>query len=264
MSSLTQQEGVVYDYTEHSLSIQMAPAVKVIREDLLPNNSAFVLHNLLTDSECDEIIDKAIQMGLKDSGFQHKIRVCDKTSAMGHDFAELLYLRAKPFLGDVVQDNASQNREMGIDPDLPNGRYLPYKLNPCFRVVRYSPGGYFRPHHDGGFIIDPVHLSIKTFMMYLNDGFEGGTTRFFSKHQKHYVSDIDANNIIFEVKPKRGSCIIFNHALTHDGSELISGEKWLLRTEVMYQSTGTKEEMRGSGLHAGVSVDEKTTDGSKS
>merc|ERR1712070_892493 len=36
-------------------------------------------------------------------------------------------------------------------------------------------------------------------------------------------------------KPERGSCLVFNHEITHDGSELVSGNKYILRTEVMYQ-----------------------------
>ena len=233
---------VVYEDTPHRISIVTEKDVKVTREDLLPNNSAFILHNLLTESECQLVMEHALELGLRDSGYQHKIRVCDRVSAMGDDFADVLYRRAIPFLSDVHCNNPSESVEEGLDSDLPNGKYVHYKLNPCFRIVRYHPGGYFRPHFDGGFAEDASHLSIKTFMIYLNDEFEGGTTRFFTEKQRHYSSVIDASSIAFEIRPRRGSCLVFNHALTHDGSDVVSGEKWILRSEVMYRRVEPAEE----------------------
>ena len=39
---------------------------------------------------------------------------------------------------------------------------------------------------------------------------------------------------LLKIKPKTGSIIIFNHDLWHEGSEVYSGIKYCLRTDIMY------------------------------
>src|SRR5690606_5025335 len=63
--------------------------------------------------------------------------------------------------------------------------------------------------------------------IYLNDDFAGGETRFIQGD-----SHVD-------VKPKRGSALLFNHDTLHEGKEVLSGTKYLLRTEVMFRRTDT-------------------------
>ena len=68
-----------------------------------------------------------------------------------------------------------------------------------------------------------------TVNIYLNGGFEGGRTRFR-----------DANGIVeAAVIPSQGQCLIFRQppsaAYRHDGEELLSGFKYLLRSDVMYR-----------------------------
>merc|ERR1719161_3537991 len=71
-------------------------------------------------------------------------------------------------------------------------------------------------------------------MLYLNDDFQGFPTTFYKGSQKHYTLP-DPAKVLHELIPERGSCLVFNHNLTHDGGKLNSGTKYLLRTEVMYQ-----------------------------
>jgi len=225
-----------YEFTPHKLNIALKENVDVKRENIFEDGSAFILYNLLTKEECLEIQQLAKEMGLKDSGYSSRIRVCDRVSAMGADLGSALFERAKPFLNydiEVVKDE-SLMKEGGLK-DFPVGTYTPVSLNPCFRVVRYSPGGFFFPHFDGGFQTSPTKTSLKTFMLYLNDSdeFKGGPTNFYNSQQQHYEKPRD-ENVIHRYYPKTGSCLVFNHCLTHDGGILLEGEKWLLRTEVMY------------------------------
>merc|ERR1712228_745092 len=104
----------------------------------------------------------------------------------GEDLAELLFERALPHLSDIMVRSGSHPTPRGVPPYSLKGRWSPSDLNPCFRICRYSPGGFFRAHHDGGFDISKQHRSIKTFMLYLNDGFQGGPTRFYTEAQPHY------------------------------------------------------------------------------
>ncbi len=55
-------------------------------------------------------------------------------------------------------------------------------------------------------------------MLYLNDGFEGGSTQFpWDK-----------------IKPVEGMALVFPHRLLYQGSKVASGVKYVLRTDVMY------------------------------
>jgi hypothetical protein len=58
-----------------------------------------------------------------------------------------------------------------------------------------------------------------TFMIYLNDAFEGGATEFKTE----------------VVRPRTGMALVFPHRATHQGAELRSGVKYVLRTDVMYK-----------------------------
>ena len=92
-------------------------------------------------------------------------------------------------------------------------------LNELFRFYKYEPGQQFKRHRDQSFIRNEIEASYFTLMIYLNEEFEGGETTF--------------NELI--IKPKTGSCLIFLHDLEHEGAQLTSGTKYVLRTDIMYQ-----------------------------
>ncbi len=56
-------------------------------------------------------------------------------------------------------------------------------------------------------------------MIYLNDDFKGGETRF--------------DKIV--VQPRKGSALFFYHDLEHEGSEVLEGVKQVLRTDVLFE-----------------------------
>ena len=221
-----------YEVTPHVLTLARDPdAEAVVCEPLFADGSGMVLHNLLSPRECDEIIARAAEFGRMETVFS-RIRKCTRVVAMGPDLAALMFERARPFLRTLdVSPTAKQ--EQGIPSDVHAGLYEPTGLNTCFRIVRYEPGGHFLPHFDGGYDPSANYRSIKTFMIYLNDGFQGGPTNFYTDEQAHYAT-ADPTNMTTSFVPKRGSCVAFNHHITHDGGMLLDGEKWLLRSEVMY------------------------------
>ena len=53
-------------------------------------------------------------------------------------------------------------------------------LNDLFRVVKYEPSDYFAKHLDGSFPLGSEIQSIFTINIFLNHGFIGGATRFYS------------------------------------------------------------------------------------
>jgi hypothetical protein len=100
--------------------------------------------------------------------------------------------------------------------------------NERFRGYRYRVGQRFAPHFDGAYFRPPTGTgreeSLLTVLFYLNDGFEGGETK---------ILDWDV-----VVVPKKGSALVFTHAILHEGCAVSSGAKYVLRTDAMYRFEG--------------------------
>jgi len=103
-------------------------------------------------------------------------------------------------------------------------------LNERCRILCYTPGQYFEPHHDGCYTRPHGHpkageRSRITVQFYLHDVPDayGGATTFFPGEQ-------------YSVKhqPEAGSVLLFTQDLLHEGSLVKRGLKYTLRTEVMY------------------------------
>lgn len=105
-------------------------------------------------------------------------------------------------------------------PKVLNGR-VALGLNERFRFYRYEPGQKFAFHMDGYFRRENGEQSMLTFMIYLNEDFEGGETTF-----------MNGDGTI--IKPETGMILVFNHTLFHEGSEVTSGKKYVLRSDVMF------------------------------
>lgn len=92
-------------------------------------------------------------------------------------------------------------------------------LNELFRFYRYKPGEEFKLHRDQSYIRNSEEASYYTFMIYLNQDFEGGETTF--------------NNRV--IRPVTGMALIFLHSLEHAGSAVKKGIKYVLRTDIMHR-----------------------------
>ncbi len=60
-------------------------------------------------------------------------------------------------------------------------------------------------------------------MIYLNGGARGGETRFENA----------------SVTPEAGLALIFDHYLLHEGAPVLEGQKYVLRSDVMYGLPGS-------------------------
>ncbi|KAL4798233.1 hypothetical protein BDV19DRAFT_357309 [Aspergillus venezuelensis] len=129
-----------------------------------------------------------------------------------------------------------------------NGRRV-RGINRRFRVYRYVPGAEYRCHIDGAwppsgiteegkYVYDASpaenrQSSMYTFLLYLNDEFEGGETTFFVPAQREGVLNA------YPVRPVMGAVAIFPHgeangALLHEGTGVRKGAKYIIRTDVEY------------------------------
>lgn len=126
----------------------------------------------------------------------------------------------------IILDSAEVASDLWkkVSPHIPlmlNGRQA-IGLNERIRFYRYEHGQQFIGHVDAPFRRVTGELSQLTFMIYPNDDFEGGETRF--------------DEVI--VAPQRGMALIFEHELFHEGAVVRNGRKYVLRTDVMYNPVG--------------------------
>ena len=174
----------------------------------------FVIHDFLAPAECRSFIERSEQDGYDEAtittaeGFVMDKAVRDNARLIIDDavLADELWQRARPFIGERDDDW----RAVG--------------LNERFRFYRYDPKQAFAPHYGGAFRRSDGSQSHLTFMVYLNDGFRGGETKFYSEDHELRVS----------VLPQRGMALAFIHLQLHEGAPVIEGRKYVLRTDVMY------------------------------
>ena len=117
---------------------------------------------------------------------------------------------------------------------------------PRWRFYKYNTGDIFRAHTDGSWpgsgVLDGqlVHdmfgdrWSMLTWVLYLNDDFEGGGTRFM------LPDGVFNQYTVHQVPATRGSVLCFYHgehplSPLHEGELVTIGTKYIIRSDVLYK-----------------------------
>jgi predicted 2-oxoglutarate/Fe(II)-dependent dioxygenase YbiX len=198
---------------------------------------AVFLRNVFTAKECQDLIERSEQEGYQQAllnvgGGQQimaaDVRNSDRCIINDTAFADLVFTR--------ILDSLQKYSHL-MDPLMDwnrQGRHCAVGCNELLRFLRYDPGHYFLPHTDGSFQrgadAGPERMgeaSKITAMIYLNEGFQGGETRF--------VDERNSNNG-FNVVPETGSVLLFQHDIFHEGCLLERGRKYAIRTDIMYST----------------------------
>lgn len=114
------------------------------------------------------------------------------------------------------------------------------------RFYKYSKDEEYPEHMDGSYsrtIVDhrePTKIikqhSFLTLLIYLNDDFEGGETKFYpDKQHCRFLRDIEDKQPVHVIKPDQGMALINIHNILHEGSRVLSGIKYVLRTDIVYE-----------------------------
>jgi len=192
-----------------------------ILEELIPGKAFYVRH-LLSPKECKKFRDlmelnseKVEKLGSSEESYQYRQRlVCPQQVAMGQLWSRLKGVMEGEGLLQLKGLNGHDWSAAGLN-----------------EMVRYGLGGRFAPHCDSSFIRSAYERSWWTVNMYLNTvPVEAeGATIFLSKSH---------NGIT--VQPEEGAALVFFQPnLLHEGQPLRAGEKWLLRTDVMFRQNST-------------------------
>lgn len=134
----------------------------------------------------------------------------------------------------VIWDDVSLASSLTDKLQVAMGADFPYQHNDVtflkagshFRMYRYLPEQYFKPHKDGSFQ-DVDSESEITALFYLNDT-DGGETVLMP-----YGKEQDWAHI--HIKPKSGDVLLFDHNTWHEGRPVHTGEKFVLRTDLFYK-----------------------------
>lgn len=102
-------------------------------------------------------------------------------------------------------------------------------LNRRCRFLCYTPGQEFPEHCDGRYNDPSGAFSKVTVQLYLHDvpPENGGATTFLFR-------DGCGSECRLPCQPRAGSVLLFSQVLSHEGSQLKSGLKYTVRSEVMY------------------------------
>lgn len=98
-------------------------------------------------------------------------------------------------------------------------------INPRMRFLKYDNSGHFCRHQDENFT-NKNSKSLITVLIYLNDGYEGGFTQFFSSTE---------DKIGLSLVPQIGMVCLMDQSIEHQVPEISKGIKYVVRTELMYK-----------------------------
>jgi prolyl 4-hydroxylase len=173
--------------------------------DIIDGPWVVVLEDLLSDEECDRLIELGKEQGFKQSTEQATKR------------------DGSPSEKRVSKRRTSKNtfcHECDTDPiariatqKIATLTGVPVDYSEELQLLQYHPGEYYKRHHDyiPGHKHGPSGPRILTVLLYLNDVEEGGATRF---------NELAEGAPYIDVTPKRGSALIWPSVLDTDILEI--------------------------------------------
>ena len=190
---------------------------------LLPDSDllCFVVPGAFSAARCEELLAPAVSTGFGAASTHYPTYYRNNERLVVDDeaLAAQLFEAIRPVLPPVLPDD---------EPGAASWHLL--MLNTRLRFCRYAAGQYFHRHLDGVYHQSATVQSRLTFMIYLNDAteFSGGRTLFYRSKEDEAIWA--------EYQPVRGDLIVFDHRLWHEGEQLGSGEKFVLRSDILYET----------------------------
>lgn len=197
-----------------------------VRRTIYPTRSNQLIETfdaVFTPEECQQFIDLSEQKGYEAAtitlGRNHfelrtEVRNNDRVIYDDVQLAEQLFARLRDLL-----------------PSKLNGWDL-IGLNERFRFYRYQSCQNFKPPWDAPYERDRWRRTQLSLLIYLCADFVGGETIFYQDTAMRKPC-LETRQAV--VVPQQGQVLIFEHQQLHEGAPVISGIKYVLRTDVMYK-----------------------------
>jgi hypothetical protein len=173
-----------------------------------------VIPNVLSSEECQSIIHLCEEKGFSPASFYTDKDGVEHYSDIRK--SQRLLIDSTPFVQTLW------NRILYHVPPTLNTNEEVVGLNERLRILKYLPGDEFKPHVDGNYISPEGHLSRLTLLIYLNQGYEGGFTHYYTH-----------DGLWLGIPPQTGMVILQDQNLYHFVPPLEKGCKYAIRTDVM-------------------------------
>ncbi|KAK5580657.1 hypothetical protein RB653_000680 [Dictyostelium firmibasis] len=265
---MAQQRSIGHYMKEPPISISdLFDYSKITKKDLW--GGGFILHDALSEEECKYFIEEAEKIGWESlhwqRGEKNDFRINDRVMVLSEDIAKFAWNRVEKYMnrnGINITTTVKPGDSL-YKIGSPSGIWKPVGLNPKFRMCKYYKGGLFKKHYDGSYVLGSTKRSLYTFMFYLNQDYSGGATNFLDDQSLKNLSSVlhfkdtntgtgndleidDSSNVDLQslkvvdvVGPlKTGNLVVFPQDLFHEGSPVLDGVKYIMRTDVMFEKIG--------------------------
>lgn len=117
------------------------------------------------------------------------------------------------------------------------------EVNPMFRVLKYEENSELVPHYDDSFNKNEQERSLVTLLIGVSCAENGGITEFilnaqdFDSYENRNFNDLDSlvKDVDLSYQIKSGDLVLFDHRIQHQSNKIISGEKVVIRSELIYE-----------------------------
>lgn len=226
--TMKERQEISFVRGKNNIGRDIARQISVIRDDAVPlphlsinsgtvyceNPLIIVFENVVSLKTCQEIIDKHVRDTMN--------------SNSGKQSRQESYTQ-------VTEDVENRGISLGMDPHhyniiskaIVDNCGIPYSYIEAIDIYNYLTGQFLDLHHD--YPYDPKQINyyshggdrVGTGILYLNDDFEGGITRF--------------PKFNIDIKPKAGSMLYFkqcydeetNWSTIHESTKITNGTKWI-------------------------------------
>jgi prolyl 4-hydroxylase len=222
------------------------------------------VEDVMSVKECDMFIQHTEKHGYKQSppsggGHGQTSRTGARTSQFyveeNEELASTLWNTVNKFVPKNLH-NIKQTPYMSSSRK--GDEYSAVGVSPHMRFYKYNKGQYILKHDD--YRMSRIRYDKKnekyykqmtflTLLIYLNDGFQGGHTVFWSKYATpggpsshcRFLRDVEFQDGDINVAPRKGCALINDHVVQHEGRVVTKGTKYILRTDIIHEKEIRKE-----------------------
>lgn len=232
-------------HTDNAFALDSSSAQtqqQTVRREIREVPGAYQLLNVFSEQECRKLLKTSEELGyLKDAAVSlpREIRHNDNVTIVVDDATERL-------IWQRIESLTQQNLAIFDDKK-------PLGINTRFRFYRYQEGDYFKYHIDGDWPGSKVEgdtlihnaysdrYSKMTFLILLNDNFEGGDTQFLvNADQPGKPAKRGDRQAQVNVRTPAGGVLLFPHGhhslhCLHSSTPITKGVKYIIRTDMLFE-----------------------------
>ncbi|ODV79711.1 uncharacterized protein CANTADRAFT_89347 [Suhomyces tanzawaensis NRRL Y-17324] len=226
-----------YTFPQNFLDVSNSAKTQFFKPQpqIVVSDQIITINNFFSKELCNELI-KSFEKGLGlettplIKSKEYALRINDRAAVNDFGAAQAMWSYLRDILLQEVEYEDEELEEINDTFRDACG------LNPQLRVYRYKKGHHFNQHYDESVVCARNESgSLKgrtkwTLLIYLtgDDEFEGGGTIFYPDYRGAEP---------LNVHPSKGMALLHKHGddcLKHEGEIVRRGEKWILRSDVVY------------------------------